>query len=303
MITRQREPGEARPGEWSHRVWSPARPPTFERPVEEREIVRRKSFAFGPMSVEDAADALEDLDHEFFLFRDADTQADAVLYWRDDGLLALIESRGAESADYGPVHEHNRLSAPIALEAALGEMNEVGHRFLFFENAASGRGNVLYRRYDGHYGLIEPVDNLATTAKDTVREAEVMCVAPDAGMAEMARRARRGRQEPRRRVRRAGRTQRSGRSDHGGRQGDQEPAAPRTRPPGGDVRTDRRRRRARGHSPTRTVSSPRAHQRSPRECRRTCLVFGAQGKLRIRQCRTTGGGPTPPVCRGLLDRS
>ena len=35
-------------------------------------------------------------------------------------------------------------------------MNAVGHRFLFFENAATGRGSVLYRRYDGHYGLIEP---------------------------------------------------------------------------------------------------------------------------------------------------
>ena len=159
MITRQREPGETLPGEWSHRAWSPARPPTFERPAEEREIVRRKSFAFGPMSVEDAADALEDLDHEFFLFRDADTEADAVLYWRDDGLLALIETRDAESADHGPVHEHSRFTSPVALEAAVGEMNEVGHRFLFFENAASRRGNILYRRYDGHYGLIEPVDN------------------------------------------------------------------------------------------------------------------------------------------------
>ena len=35
-------------------------------------------------------------------------------------------------------------------------MNAVGHRFVFFGNAASGRGNVIYRRYDGHYGLIEP---------------------------------------------------------------------------------------------------------------------------------------------------
>lgn len=154
MITRQREPSE-----WSHRVWSPPRPPTFERPIEEREIVRRKSFSFGPMSVEDAADALEDLDHEFFLFRDADTDTDAVLYWRDDGLLALIESRDAESADYGPVHERCRFSAPIALETSVSEMNEVGHRFLFFENAATGRGNILYRRYDGHYGLIEPADD------------------------------------------------------------------------------------------------------------------------------------------------
>jgi len=39
----------------------------------------------------------------------------------------------------------------------VGEMNAVGHRFPFFENAATGRGSVVYRRYDGHYGLIEPL--------------------------------------------------------------------------------------------------------------------------------------------------
>ena len=35
-------------------------------------------------------------------------------------------------------------------------MNAVEHRFVFFENAATGRGSVIYRRYDGLYGLIEP---------------------------------------------------------------------------------------------------------------------------------------------------
>jgi hypothetical protein len=27
---------------------------------------------------------------------------------------------------------------------------------LFFVNAATGRGNVIYHRYNGHYGLITP---------------------------------------------------------------------------------------------------------------------------------------------------
>ena len=30
--------------------------------------------------------------------------------------------------------------------------------WVFFRDADSGRGHVLYRRYDGHYGLIVPVD-------------------------------------------------------------------------------------------------------------------------------------------------
>ncbi len=157
LITRQREPAQPGPGEWSHRSWSPPRPPTFLRPVGEREVIRRKSFAYGPMSVGEAADALEDLDHDFFLFCEADTGADAVLYWRDDGRLALLEAAPARAhAGDGAIPEPSRLQEPIEPDAAVAEMNAVDHRFLFFQNARTGRGNVIYRRYDGHYGLIEP---------------------------------------------------------------------------------------------------------------------------------------------------
>jgi hypothetical protein len=38
----------------------------------------------------------------------------------------------------------------------VAEMNVLNHRFMYFTNAASDRGNVIYMRYDGHYGLIEP---------------------------------------------------------------------------------------------------------------------------------------------------
>jgi ribosome-associated translation inhibitor RaiA len=158
-----RRRGSAQPAArtWSPGASAPPRRPVFDRPVEERQIMRRKSFAFGPMPVEEAADALQDLDHEFFLFHDVDTGADAVLYWRDDGLLALIElphaRRGGGAGEHGPVREPSRFSSPIPVEAAVEEMNAVSHRFMFFENAATGRGNVIYRRLDGNYGLIEPV--------------------------------------------------------------------------------------------------------------------------------------------------
>jgi ribosomal subunit interface protein len=158
LITRHHSPAEALTARRSDRPWSSLRPPTPAHPAQKPEIVRRKSFAYGPMPTEEAADALEDLDHDFFLFHDVDTDADAVLYWRDDGLLAMIQPRRSAEipVDRGPIREPSRLSSPIALEAAVAEMNAVGHRFLFFENAASGRGNVIYLRYDGHYGLIEP---------------------------------------------------------------------------------------------------------------------------------------------------
>jgi ribosomal subunit interface protein len=157
LLTFEREPTTPPPGEWSHHTWSPPRPPVFVRPVEDRRIIRRKSFAFDPTSVEQAVDALEDLDHDFFLFHDADADVDAVVYWRDDGKLGLIEPSSAQPGDgRGPIFEKSRFSAPIDLDTAIAEMDALEHRFLFFQDAASGRGNVIYRRYDGHYGLIEP---------------------------------------------------------------------------------------------------------------------------------------------------
>jgi Sigma 54 modulation/S30EA ribosomal protein C terminus len=66
------------------------------RPAEERESVRRKSFALAGISIDEVADALEDLDHDFLLFHDARMDADAVVYWRHDGLIAVIEPRSIQ---------------------------------------------------------------------------------------------------------------------------------------------------------------------------------------------------------------
>ena len=48
------------------------------------------------------------------------------------------------------------MSGPTALDDAVAEMGVLNHRFLYFTNADTERGNVIYVRYDGHYGLIEP---------------------------------------------------------------------------------------------------------------------------------------------------
>lgn len=69
----------------------------------------------------------------------------------------MIEPQWAvPTADHGPVSEQSRFSSPIDLRTAVAEMDAVDHHLLFFEDATTGRGNVIYRRYDGHCGLIEP---------------------------------------------------------------------------------------------------------------------------------------------------
>ena len=42
-------------------------------------------------------------------------------------------------------------------EDAVAQMEELGHSFFIFVNAEDERINVLYRRQDGNYGLIEPI--------------------------------------------------------------------------------------------------------------------------------------------------
>jgi ribosomal subunit interface protein len=153
-----RRPSERESGEWRHSSIATNRPDYFPRPPEEREIVRRKTFAIEPLTPAEAAEEMEFLDHDFYLFIDRETGADAVAYHRDDGRLGVIGPTGIgwSGESDGIVHEESRMSGPTRLEDAVAEMNVLNHRFMYFTDAASGRGNVIYMRYDGHYGLIEP---------------------------------------------------------------------------------------------------------------------------------------------------
>ena len=56
-----------------------------------QEVVRRKTFPFRPMSLEDAAIQMEMLEHSFFVFVNIDTNRINVLYQRKDGGLGLLE--------------------------------------------------------------------------------------------------------------------------------------------------------------------------------------------------------------------
>ncbi len=45
---------------------------------------------------------------------------------------------------------------PMPVEEAILRMNMLGHSFFVFSNAETEEVNVLYKRKDGNYGLIEP---------------------------------------------------------------------------------------------------------------------------------------------------
>jgi putative sigma-54 modulation protein len=55
-------------------------------------IVKTKQFVMTPMSPDDAALQMDLLQHDFFLFTNADTGRAAVVYRRDDGHVGLIDA-------------------------------------------------------------------------------------------------------------------------------------------------------------------------------------------------------------------
>ena len=45
---------------------------------------------------------------------------------------------------------------PLNVEEAILQMNMLGHQFFMFRDESSGEINVVYKRKDGNYGLLEP---------------------------------------------------------------------------------------------------------------------------------------------------
>jgi ribosome-associated translation inhibitor RaiA len=142
---------------WHHEDRTVRVAPARADRVDEREVVRRKTFALHAESIEEALFDLEVLDHDFFLFVHDETGTEAVVYRVGDG-YGLTQRVPAPDAV-------ERVEIPLAagpapatrtLEDALAILDETGEPFEFFVDAESRRGLVAYRRYDGDYGLILP---------------------------------------------------------------------------------------------------------------------------------------------------
>jgi ribosome-associated translation inhibitor RaiA len=132
--------------------------PRTRKPPELRDLLPARTWAPGPEGTFDAVADLLDLDLHFLLFTHARTREDVVVHRRDDGRVGLLHPPGSALADENDivVPEPSRYPEPIPLERARGEMDVLDHRFLYFIDAADGRGKVIYLRHDGDYGLVTP---------------------------------------------------------------------------------------------------------------------------------------------------
>jgi putative sigma-54 modulation protein len=72
---------------------------------------------------------------------------------------ALADELAGETANGRIVKTKQFALKPMTVNEATLQLELVGHDFFVFTNAESNRTNVVYRRNDGHYGLIEPTEN------------------------------------------------------------------------------------------------------------------------------------------------
>lgn len=80
---------------------------------------------------------------------------------RQGGLRALAELPPVTEEVEMPIVKTKRfLVKPMPVEEAVLQMNLLGHDFYVFANADTDEVNVVYRRRDGSYGLIEPTIKL-----------------------------------------------------------------------------------------------------------------------------------------------
>ena len=144
--------------EWRHSAAPAERAPYFPRPIEEREIIRRKAFSLARTAVDEAVFDMDMLDYSFYLFVEETTGLDSVLYRADSGYrVAQVEKATSDVASgVTPVTVSPRPATVLTVEEATCRLNETGLPFVFFRDEVTHRGCVLYHRYDGHYGLIAP---------------------------------------------------------------------------------------------------------------------------------------------------
>jgi ribosome-associated translation inhibitor RaiA len=150
-------PPSTPPGQWRRGDLPDTRPGYFPRPREERRVLRRKSYAPEESSIEEAVFHLDVLDYRFFLFTDQSDGVDAVVYETDEGpVLRRITADAPPVERDLPVRIETTPVPELSTNEAVARLDLSDEPFVFYRDASSGRAAALYRRYDGHYGLVTP---------------------------------------------------------------------------------------------------------------------------------------------------
>lgn len=129
----------------------------------DQEIVRHKSWGPQLSTIDEAIWDMEQADYDFYLFTEAESRTVGIVWHGADGLRAQLVT-GQPSAAPSDLVEMDLTPAPtMSIDVAKESLNEFNAPFIF---AVTPKGDpfVLYRRYDGHLGLIEPMPLLDDAA-------------------------------------------------------------------------------------------------------------------------------------------
>ncbi|WP_219834386.1 ribosome hibernation-promoting factor, HPF/YfiA family [Paenibacillus sp. R14(2021)] len=80
---------------------------------------------------------------------------------KESGIRTFFKEEGSsvrvadEEEEFELVRTKQFMLKPMDVEEAILHMNMVGHSFFMFANSVTSEVNVVYRRNDGKYGLIE----------------------------------------------------------------------------------------------------------------------------------------------------
>ncbi|WP_208023146.1 sigma 54 modulation/S30EA ribosomal C-terminal domain-containing protein [Mycobacterium marinum] len=151
--------------QWRPRPWPDlTRRRLFVRP--DAAIARRKPVSLRCSTPLAAVAVMDAMDYDAHVFTDAETGEDAVVYRAGPSGLRLARQRHvyppgwawspSNSAPPVPLIVNSRPTLALTEEEALRRAREHGLQLLFFTDSATGRGQLLYPRYDGDLGLVGP---------------------------------------------------------------------------------------------------------------------------------------------------
>jgi len=72
-----------------------------------------------------------------------------------ENYVSFLEESNVEEEEYKIIKRKKINSKPMSAEEAVLQMNMLGHNFFIFTNPETMETNIVYRRKDGDYGLIE----------------------------------------------------------------------------------------------------------------------------------------------------
>ena len=75
---------------------------------------------------------------------------------RDNSWTDKVEAVADEEIDYEIIKHKKFELRPMSVDEAILQMNLLGHSFFMFKNADSGDVNVVYKRADEKYAVLEP---------------------------------------------------------------------------------------------------------------------------------------------------